>query len=151
MHFLPPSEIVGIFDACLHVAIAATTGGSGGDAHAHRHLLRSAAGDALSHCVIVVFGNTRRGGSAAKKKKTRTARRGWGFGEGGGGTGDDGDAKQPTHDDGDATEDSDDDWGERDPTAEDWKDGVSVVDNGSREKNEREKELPHAGDGKKTI
>jgi len=45
---LPPGDVVGIFDTCLHVSVVAREGG--------RSLLRSDAADALGHCVIVVFG-----------------------------------------------------------------------------------------------
>ena len=90
---LLPSDAIGIFDTCLHVAISASEGG--------RTLLRSAAADALSHCVIVLFGirstaRGRRGDGAA----TCAGRR---------------DESAQTEE---TTEDSDDDWGERDPTEE---------------------------------
>ncbi|KAL7550670.1 hypothetical protein ACHAWF_013916 [Thalassiosira exigua] len=93
---LPPGDVVGIFDTCLYVAIAAGEAG--------RSLLRSAAADALSHCVIVVFGT--RGGRPPKDRGSPAARNDF----------DAGDAEVPT--DEDETFDSDDDWGERDPTEE---------------------------------
>ncbi|KAL7540223.1 hypothetical protein ACHAXR_009956 [Thalassiosira sp. AJA248-18] len=92
---LSPGDVVGIFDTCLHVAIAA--------GEAKRSLLRSAAADALSHCVIVVFGMR----GQPSKKQGGSNRNGP----------EDDDTDDPTNED-DAT-DSDDDWGERDPTEED--------------------------------
>eukprot|EP01082_Thalassiosira_pseudonana_P012873 g11568.t1 g11568 contig6:110020-115493(-) len=98
-NYLSPLDVVGVIDTCLHVAIAA--------GEAKRTLLRSAAADALSHCVIVVFGmrggcsrNSGRGGSSPSRGRM---------------LGDD-DTGGPTTQDG---SDSDDDWGERDPTEED--------------------------------
>jgi hypothetical protein len=85
--YLSPKDILGIFDTCLHVAIVIATDGEN-DA-----LLRSAAADALSHCVIVVFGMRDDNGDRMKK---------------------DHDADDNHNDD--ISDSSDDDWGERDPT-----------------------------------
>ncbi|KAL7464949.1 hypothetical protein ACHAXS_005280 [Conticribra weissflogii] len=90
---LSQADIVGVFDTCLHVAIAAGA--------AKLSLLRSAAADALSHCVIVVFGTSGR-------RKTRTT------------TG-----KYVTDVGAVDASDSDDDWGDRDPTAESTRSGYS--------------------------
>ena len=62
---LSPKDILGIFDTCLHVAIVIASDGEN-DA-----LLRSAAADALSHCVIVVFGM--RDGNGDRMKKDHEA------------------------------------------------------------------------------
>jgi len=105
VNFLPPRDVVGIFDTCLHVALTA--------GEANRHLLRSAAADALSHCVIVVFGMRRaskkRGGGRLGKVRSEDV--------------EDDLSGDPTHDD---AVDSDDDWGERDPTDDLVKDAVLV-------------------------
>jgi len=95
---LSAQDVVGIFDTCLFVALAA--------GEANRTLLRSAAADALSHCVIVVFGM--RGSSRPLSSKKD-------------GSGDD----DPTNNDEDSS-DSDDDWGERDPTEDMESDGLVV-------------------------
>ncbi|KAL9187625.1 hypothetical protein ACHAXT_006003 [Thalassiosira profunda] len=94
--FLSSKDVVGVFDTCLHVAIAA--------GEANRSLLRSAAADALSHCVIVVFG-----------MRGRSWRRHEGDQYGANNSLND-DTHDRTQDD---ASDSDDDWGERDPTQDD--------------------------------
>ena len=97
-NLLSAQDVVGIFDTCLFVALAA--------GEANRTLLRSAAADALSHCVIVVFGM--RGSSRPLSSKKR-------------GSGDD----DPMNNDEDSS-DSDDDWGERDPTEDMESDALAV-------------------------
>ena len=97
-NLLSPQDVIGIFDTCLYVAIAA--------GEANRSLLRSAAADALSHCVIVVFGM--RGGVRPSKKKKKKKKK---YGIRSDRRGDDITDDPITNDD-----DSDDDWGERDPT-----------------------------------
>ena len=92
--YLSPKDIVGIFDTCLYVAICVA-----GDEH--DSLLRSAAADALSHCVIVVFGM--RGGELGSSSSSRPRRHG---------------RRKSIIDNDDDDSDSDDDWGERDPTEE---------------------------------
>lgn len=95
--FLSPSDIIGIFDTCLFVSLAA--------GEARRSLLRSAAADALSHCVIVVCGM--RAGSTVNdngKHVPPSQKRGIMR---------DDDTGEPTTED---VSDSDDEWGERDPT-----------------------------------
>jgi hypothetical protein len=86
--FLSSSDIVGIFDTCLFVSLASE--------EANHSLLRSAAADALSHCVIVVFGMG--AGRIAKHENQPMP---------------DDNTADPTTED---ASDSDDDWGERDPT-----------------------------------
>ena len=92
--YLSCKDIIGIFDTCLHVAILI--------AGEHDSLLRSAAADALSHCVIVVFGMR---GEHGSKHRHGMRERGSYFNGGGNNSDDD-------------ESDSDDDWGERDPTEE---------------------------------
>ncbi len=87
-NLLPPSDIVGIFDTCLYVAIAAQ--------EAKRSLLRSAAADALSHCVILVFGMRGRQQQKQHPHQCQNSKR---------------DDLAGDHD----GADSDDDWGDRDP------------------------------------
>ena len=95
-NFLSPSDVIGIFDTCLYVALAA--------GETNRTLLRSAAADALSHCVIVVFGMR-----SQSRKKNKDRNNGSDYRSGG--LGDD-ITDDATNDDEDATEDdSDDDWG----------------------------------------
>jgi len=89
---LPVRDIVIIFDACLHIAIAA--------GEANRTLLRSAAADALSHCVIVVFGARER--THARKEHSLSKIQ----------------AGSTRPDDSNADDSDDDGWGERDPTTE---------------------------------
>ena len=97
-NFLSPSDIIGIFDTCLFVSLAA--------GEAKRSLLRSAAADALSHCVIVVCGM--RAGSRAQNDNGKhvppSQKRGIIR---------DDDTGEPTTE---GASDSDDEWGERDPT-----------------------------------
>jgi len=95
-YLLSAQDVVGIFDTCLFVALAA--------GEANRTLLRSAAADALSHCVIVVFGMRDSISRPLSSKK-----RG-------------GDDDQNDED----ASDSDDDWGERDPTEDMESDGLVV-------------------------
>lgn len=90
---LPVNDVVTIFDACLHIAIAA--------GEANRTLLRSAAADALSHCVIVVFGARER--THARKDPSLSKMH----------------AGSMRPDDSNAEDSDDDGWGERDPTTED--------------------------------
>ncbi|KAK1737469.1 guanine nucleotide exchange factor [Skeletonema marinoi] len=101
--YLSPKDIVGIFDTCLHVAINI--------AGENDSLLRSAAADALSHCVIVVFGMRGERGSISHRPGGR---------------------KSCSYDNsGDESydeSDSDDDWGERDPTDECTNDDSSDSD-----------------------
>jgi len=106
-NLLSAQDVVGIFDTCLFVALAA--------GEANRTLLRSAAADALSHCVIIVFGM--RGSSRPLSSKKH-------------GSGDD----DPTNIDEDSS-DSDDDWGERDPT-EDMESNVLAVEKKSTSNNQ---------------
>ncbi len=87
-NLLPPEDIIGIFDTCLYVAIAAQ--------EAKRSLLRTAAADALSHCVIVVF--EMRGRQQQQQQRQHRCRNSDSDGFAGDGA------------------DSDDDWGERDPS-----------------------------------
>jgi brefeldin A-resistance guanine nucleotide exchange factor 1 len=88
--YLSPHDICGIFDTCLFIFLAS------GDAKLS--LLCSAAADALSHCVIVVFGM---GAGRMNDNNHHRAR--------------DDDTVDPTTVDG---SDSDDEWGERDPAAD---------------------------------
>jgi hypothetical protein len=88
-NLLPPNDIVGIFDTCLYVAIAAQ--------EAKRSLLRSAAADALSHCIILVFGM--RGRQGQQKQHPHRC------------LNSESDDLAGDHD----GADSDDDWGDRDP------------------------------------
>lgn len=88
--YLSPSDIVAIFDTCLFVSLASE--------EAKHSLLRSAAADALSHCVIVVFG-MKAGRSTTSRKNNQLL---------------DEDTADPTTEDG--SSDSDDEWGERDPS-----------------------------------
>ena len=90
--FLSPSDVVGIFDRCLFVSIAAEE-----DKHA---LLRSAAADALS--MIVVFGM--RPGCRENSQVLNSRRRD---------SMSDDETADPTTED---ASDSDDEWGEKDPS-----------------------------------
>eukprot|EP00986_Skeletonema_menzelii_P019118 scaffold27064_cov167-Skeletonema_menzelii.AAC.20 len=103
--YLSPKDIVGIFDTCLHVAIDV--------AGENDSLLRSAAADALSHCVIVVFGMRGERGSGG------CGRRRYDYIDGG--------------NESDDESDSDDDWGERDPTEEFTNDNSSNSDDDANE------------------
>jgi len=109
---LHPRDVVGIFDTCCHIAIAA--GETKG-----RSLLRSAAAEALSHVVIVVFG-TRGGGGGGSSSNSGQQQRSTKKLNANSSTNNlpddytDGDATDNA-----TTESSDDDWGERDPTLED--------------------------------
>lgn len=98
-NLLSPADVIGIFDTCLHVAIEA--------GEANRSLLRSAAADALSHCVIVVFGVRSGQQQPVTKRESSTANRNILHA--------DDDTDDQTNEE-DETTDSDDDWGERDPT-----------------------------------
>ena len=89
---LPANDVVIIFDACLHIAIAA--------GEANRTLLKSAAADALSHCVIVVFGARER--THARKDHSLSKLQ----------------ASYTRPDDSNAEDSDDDGWGERDSTTE---------------------------------
>lgn len=100
--YLSPRDIVGIFDTCLYVAVCI--------AGENDSLLRSAAADALSHCVIVVFGM--RAGEQRGRRRMNCNKN------------DDGDNS-------DYESDSDDDWGERDPTED-----VSYSDDDEQDANE---------------
>ena len=101
-NLLSPSDVIGIFDTCLYVALAA--------GETNRTLLRSAAADALSHCVIVVFGMRSQSRKKNKDRNNGSDYRNYGLG--------DDITDDAMNDDEDATteDDSDDDWGERDPT-----------------------------------
>lgn len=101
--YLSPKDIVGIFDTCLHVVIDI--------AGENDSLLRSAAADALSHCVIVVFGM--RGERKSGSRNIHGGRKHYDFANGGGDS------------------DSDDDWGERDPTEDCTNDNSSDTDDDS--------------------
>ena len=92
-HLLSPADIIGVFDTCLYVFIVAQRG--------KRSLLRSAAADALGHCVIVVFGMR---GRLLANNKSRHAQGG---------------VNIVDQADDVGGSDSDDDWGERDPTTDD--------------------------------
>lgn len=92
--FLSPSDVVGIFDRCLFISLSAEE-----DKYA---LLRSAAADALSHCVIVVFGMR----SGSKENNQILTPRGRDS------MPDDGTADPTTED----ASDSADEWGDRDPS-----------------------------------
>lgn len=99
--YLSPKDVVGIFDKCLHVAIVIAAG-------ENNSLLRSAAADALSHCVIVVFG-MRGGGERRRRDRSGNSHR------------HDGKRMSYYYDNNIGDDDSDssnDDWGERDPTEE---------------------------------
>jgi hypothetical protein len=105
---LPPGDVIGIFDTCLHVSVAAREEG--------RSLLRSAAADALGHCVIVVFGMRGGGGRAILPSRggvVSSCGRDDGADAAVGMLRDDVDTVDRV--DGGET-DSDDDWGDRDPT-----------------------------------
>ena len=87
---LSPADIIGVFDTSLYVFVVAQQG--------KRSLLRSAAADALGHCVIVVFGMR---GRLLTNNKSHHAQRG---------------VNIVDQADDVGGSDSDDDWGERDPT-----------------------------------
>jgi hypothetical protein len=95
-NLLPPRDVIGIFDTCLYVYIAAQD--------AKRSLLRSAAADALGHCVIVVFGMRKRPARTSACIRNADAVAGPPGRDDIGGRADEGET------------DSDDDWGDRDPT-----------------------------------
>ena len=96
-YYLLPSDIVGIFDTCLFVLLNCEG--------AKHSLLRSAAADALSHCVMVVFGMhtgcvvTANNHVSMSQGVVRKA---------------EDDNADPTAEDGSL--ESDGEWGERDPT-----------------------------------
>ena len=92
--FLSPSDIVGIFDTCLFVSLTSE--------NAQHSLLQSAAADALSHCVMVVFG-IRPGYTTAESNQTPEGRRNETLLD---------DETHPTTED---ASNSDDEWGDRDP------------------------------------
>ena len=87
--FLSPSDIVGIFDTCLFVALTSE--------NAQYSLLRSAAADALSHCVIVVFGIRPSNNQTPETRRNKIIPD---------------DETHPTTED---ASNSDDEWGDRDP------------------------------------